>query len=341
MAIPEPKIPFIDNPSEYASPSLDRFIDDDRAWTLNTIDPNNMIVRLNDDQQAELKEIAKDLTDNPFPELMRNPDHINAPELSVAMKKITSLLDSPGFGVIDRLALDDMDLDTAKSIYWILGQMVSRPVAQKWDGTMLYDVLDIGKKGEAKGYGLRGSLTNAELFFHTDNGFNVNLPDAVSLLCVNQAKEGGVNRFASVYSLHNRLLERCPEHLKRLYQPVLFNRNMEHAEGEPTILRTSIFSWDGERLIARPNPFYVYQAYEMAGIEMETELTDAIDALREVAKDPDLWVEMRMERGQMQFLNNRQVLHYRSSYVDYDEPERQRHAIRMWYRKSGRQMYNG
>lgn len=206
---------------------------------------------------------------------------------------------------------------------------------------MLYDVIDIRKNSGKVDCGLRGSLTNDELLFHTDNGFNVTLPDAVSLLCINQAKEGGVSRFASVYSLHNRLLERCPKQLKRLYQPTLFNRNMEHAEDEPKLLRTSIFSWDGERLKARPNPFYVRQAYEMASIKVDNELTEAIEALLEVAKDADLWVEMQMERGQMQFLNNRQVLHYRSSYIDYDEPERQRHAVRMWCQNSGRQMYNG
>ncbi|MBT3767815.1 MAG: TauD/TfdA family dioxygenase [Rhodospirillaceae bacterium] len=344
MAIPEPKIPYIDQSDVYTHPPLDRMVRDGRAWTLDTVDPDHTIIHLNDDQQEELRALAKHLTDNPLPELKRNPDQISAPKMTLAMEQIRNLLASPGIGVIDRLPLDDLSLETARAMYWILGQMVSRPVAQKWNGTMLYDVLDVQKLNNDTGkvdYGLRGSLTNAELLFHTDNGFNVNLPDAVSLLCVNQAKEGGVSRFASIYSLHNRLLERYPEHLKRLYQPALFNRNMEHAEDEPKLLRTSIFSWDGERLTARPNPFYVRQAFEMGGIEMDSELTDAIEAMLEVAKDSDLWIEMRMERGQMQFLNNRQVLHYRSSYIDYDEPERRRHAIRMWYRNSGSPLYGG
>lgn len=344
MTLPEPKIPFVDQRVEYTHAPLDRIIDDERAWTLETVNPDDMIIRLDEVQKNELSKIIKDLADNPYPELMRAPDHVNAPNVTKAMHKIRTLLASSGFGVIDRLPLDDINDGTARSLYWILGQMVSRPVAQKWDGTMIYDVVDVRKDGYGKGkdnFGLRGSLTNAELLFHTDNGFNVTLPDAVSLLCINQAKEGGLNRFASVYTLHNRLLERCPEHLKRLYQPALFNRNREHAEGEPTILRAPIFSWDNERLTARPNPIYVRQAYEMAELELDSALSDALDALVEVAKDTDLWIEMRMERGQIQFINNRQILHYRSSYLDYEEPELQRRMIRLWYRETGRPMYNG
>ena len=344
MNLPEPKIPFLDHKAAYAHPPLDRIIDDERAWTLDTVNPGDMIIYLDEIQQKELGEIIKDLADNPYPELMRTPDHVIAPHVTKAMHKIRILLASSGFGVIDRLPMDDIDKDTARSLYWILGQMVSRPVAQKWDGTMIYDVLDVRKDGygRTKGsYTVRGSLTNAELLFHTDNGFNVTLPDAVSLLCLNQAKEGGLNRFASIYTLHNRMLERCPGHLKRLYQPALFNRHKEHVEGEPIILRAPIFSWDNERLTARPNPVYVRQAYEMAGLELDSALEDALDALVEVAKDADLWIEMRMERGQIQFINNRQILHYRSSYVDFDEPELQRHMIRLWYRDTGRPMYSG
>ena len=36
--------------------------------------------------------------------------------------------------------------DEATAIYWLLSSMVSRPVAQKLDGTMIYDVLDTGRR---------------------------------------------------------------------------------------------------------------------------------------------------------------------------------------------------
>lgn len=131
MTLPEPKIPFVDQQKEYQHPPLGGMIDDGRAWTLDTIDPDNTIIHLDDTQLAELKDIARDLIENPLPELMHRPDQINAPGMSAAMNEIRKLLAIPGIGVIDRLPLDDIDYDTAKKIYWILGQMVSLPVAQK------------------------------------------------------------------------------------------------------------------------------------------------------------------------------------------------------------------
>ncbi len=336
--IPEPQTQFVDLPEEYANPPLGAQIDDARAWTLDTLDPSECIVTLNDAQQAELLVVAQELTDNPLPDLMRSPDHIEMPGLGAAMKKIGRLLNGPGLGVIDRLPVDKIGPDMARTIYWIMGQLIGRPVAQRWDGSMAFDVANAGRK---PGAGTRDSMTNLELLFHTDNGFNITLPDTVSLLCINQAREGGVSRFASLYSLHNRFLERYPEHLKRLYRPVLFDRKGEHADGEPKVLRAPVFQWDGVRLTARPNAVYIRQGYELAEMEMDAALSDALDALVEVAADADLWVEMRMERGQLQYLNNRQVVHYRSAFVDYDEVDRKRRVVRVWYRQAGHPTYNG
>lgn len=336
--MPEPQTPFVDLPHEYANPPLAHLIEDGRAWTLATLDPSECIIALDDTARAEVLTAAREIADNPLPDLARTPDQFGTPNLRAAMKKIGQLLKGPGLGVIDRLPIDEIGDDIARTIYWVIGQMIGRPVAQRWDGTMVFDVADSGTK---PGAGTRDSATNLELLFHTDNGFNITLPDTVSLLCIHQARGGGVSRFASLYSLHNRFLERYREHLKRLYQPVLFDRKAEHAAGEPKVLRAPVFQWDGARLTARPNAVYIRQGYELAGIELDPGLSDALDALAEVASDPDLWVEMRMERGQLQYLNNRQLVHYRSAFTDFEEPDRKRRVVRIWYRDAGRPTYNG
>lgn len=345
MFMPDPKVPFLDQRHEYVHSALDRPITDKRAWTRNSLDPDATIVHLDDDQRAELMRLADQLTHDPAHDMMPFPAGIEAPLLQAAANEIRTYLQNPGFGTVDRLPMDEIGVDTGRMLYWILSNMVARPVAQKWDGAMAMDVIDQGKKGYGErsqdGYGLRGSQTSAELLFHTDNGFNALMPDAVSLLCINKAKEGGLSRFASVYSLHNLMLQRYPKHLKRLYRPVLFDRVLEHAEDEPMVLRAPVFQWNGESLKARTNAVYIRQGYDLGEVEMDAELIDALEALIEVTNDPDLSVEMLMERGQMQYLNNSVVLHYRSSYVDYDEPERKRHCVRMWFREEGEPTYNG
>jgi len=75
-----------------------------------------------------------------------------------------------GVAVLDRLPLSSMDHATTLAVFWCLGSLIGASVAQKWDGTMLYDVAD---HGLVFGYGLRGSYTNIELPFHTDNAFGI------------------------------------------------------------------------------------------------------------------------------------------------------------------------
>ncbi len=92
---------------------------------------------------------------------------------------------------------------------------------------MIYDVTDTGQQ---YGYGVRGSATNVELGFHTDNAFGMRVPDFVGLLCKYPAVSGGLSRFCSLYTVHERMETNHPEALQRLYQPMLFDRQAEHCQ---------------------------------------------------------------------------------------------------------------
>ena len=49
----------------------------------------------------------------------------------------------------------------------------------------------------------------------------------------------------------------------------------------------------------------------------------------------------KFERGQIQIVNNRRLGHRRTAFRDWDEPERRRHLVRIWLRKTGRPFYQG
>ena len=51
-----------------------------------------------------------------------------------------------GFAAIDRLPIDEFKIDPIVEVYWTLGYLMGPNVAQKWDGTMIYDVADTGKQ---------------------------------------------------------------------------------------------------------------------------------------------------------------------------------------------------
>ena len=261
------------------------------------------------------------------------------PVLRTLMSDVKQRLDSgAGVAVLDRLPLDELHRDSAIAVFWCLGQLLARNVAQKWDGTMLYDVADTGAPF---GYGVRGSYTSVELVFHTDNAFARVLPDYVGLFCRNPARQGGVSRFCSLYAVHERLRAASPAALERLYQPMLFDRQKEHRDGAPPVCLAPFFSWRGDRLFARANSSLVRKGYAVAGTPMDSELSDALDAIDEVCGAGDLWYEAPLERGQVQYLNNHEVGHYRSAFVDYDEPVRKRHLYRLWHRETGGSSYDG
>ena len=234
--------------------------------------------------------------------------------------------------------MENYPIDNLLEIYWVLGQCIGRPVAQKWNGQMIYDVADTGAD---YAYGTRGSYTSVELNFHTDNAFARMVPDYVGLFCRHPAKSGGISRFCSLYSVHQRMLEQYPQALERLYQPVLFDRQKEHRDGAQPVCLAPYFSWRNNRLFARANASLIRKGYAVAGESIDATLVAALDAIDEVCAAEDLWYEAPLQRGQVQYLNNHEVGHYRSAFEDFDEPERKRHLYRLWHRAAGSTNYDG
>ncbi len=329
----------IDLGHEESASMLDEQIEDARAWVAAELDSAECVVMLDDAARDELLRMGQQMHDVPLPVLLRGPEQFEMTALRDFVVRARGLLDGhPGIAVIDRLPLDSMRQQDAVAIFWVLGKLMGRPVAQKWDGTMLYDVTD---KGQSYSYGVRGSYTNVELLFHTDNAFAIAPPEYVALLCIQPALEGGISRFCSIHAVHNRMLAAHPRELERLYQCVLWDRQAEHVAGAPKVTKAPVFRYHDGQLSARFNVSLIRKGYDVAGMKIDGETRDALDALEAVADHPDLWYELPVERGQLQFLNNRDVAHYRSRFTDHEDPARKRHLVRTWHRESGLPTYDG
>jgi len=57
---------------------------------------------------------------------------------------------------------------------------------------------------------------------------------------------------------------------------------------------------------------------------------EALDYFDSLANDPGLRLDMEFRPGDIQLLHNHTILHDRTAYVDWDEPERKRHLLRLW-----------
>ena len=309
------------------------------GWLASELKREDWTVNLNSSAIDEITAMADQIRRHPLPTLLLKPEQFKIPELKIAYKRAKAICDQgAGFAVIDKMPIDDFEIEDMVNIYWTLGYLMGPNVAQKWNGTMIYDVTDTGKK---YGYGVRGSATNVELVFHTDNAFGISVPDYVGLMCRYPAKKGGLSRFCSLYTVHSRMEEKYPDELRRLYQPVYFDRQAEHAIDEAKTSYAPMFSWKNGKLRCRANSSLVRKGYQVNDIPIDTLLKNSLDAIDEITLSADLWIEAPLSRGEIQYLNNHELGHYRSNFVDHNDETKKRHLYRLWHRTDGSQSYDG
>jgi len=308
-------------------------------WLADDIERADWVVEMTPAALTEIDRLAEFLRQNPLPILHRKLHEFELPGCRQMMAQMKNILDNGvGFAVLERLPMDAFPLEVLLEVYWLLGQCIGRPVAQKWNGQMIYEVADTGAD---YAYGTRGSYTSVELNFHTDNAFARMPPDYVGLFCRHPAKTGGISRFCSLYSVHQRMLEQYPDELARLYQPVFFDRQKEHREDAEKVCFAPYFNWRDGRMYARANASLIRKGYDVAEEKMDALLNAALDAIDEVCSAEDLWFEATLQRGQIQYLNNHEIGHYRSAFEDHDDPERKRLLFRLWHREDGDSSYDG
>lgn len=312
-----------------------------QVWTRDKIGPADWHVPFDEEVRRELSQVIEELRRNPIQTLLLTGHSFAMPASRALMARAKKKLDDDVmFVVLDRLPLDEISADEARQLYWLLCSLMSNPVAQRFDGSMTFDVLD-RKVAVVPGSGVRPTVTNADLTFHNDNSYNSPQPDYISLLCLGTPVSGGISKLASVYAVHNALMERNPEVLPRLYRTFHYDRYREHAVGESGIAELPVFSFDGERLVSRIAIPEIVAGYKLAGEEMDDETKGAIDALRAVFADPGMSAELQLERGQIMIANNRSALHSRGEFVDSEDDSNRRHLVRLWLRNEGSRSYTG
>lgn len=140
-----------------------------------------------------------------------------------------------------------------------------------------------------------------------------------------------MSRIVSSVSVYNKMVQRRPDLVPLLYEPFYWDRNEEQPEGElPYFTLPICFSHDG-RLRTFYIGWYIRNAQRHAAVPRLTpEQTARLDTIDAIAADPDFHLDMDFQPGDIQWLTNAVILHARTEYVDFDEPERKRHLLRLW-----------
>lgn len=227
------------------------------------------------------------------------------------------------FLLVRGFPVDRQDETTCAEVYWGLGLHMGRAISQNTDGDLLGHVRDTGEDPNA--YGVRLYRTRAEQDFHTDAA------DVIGLFCLKAAKRGGVSRIASSVAIFNRMLRERPDLAPVLFQPFPFDSQGQHRPGQNPWWELPLCRVTEGRVRTFFVPWYIRESQQHPGAPRLSEAQQAAVAFIETAaNDPDAYLDMDFQPGDMQFLKNASILHKRTAYEDWPEPERRRHLLRLW-----------
>lgn len=251
------------------------------------------------------------------------------PLLGAAIRNWTRELDDGrGFILVRGFPSADYSDDEAAFAYWLIGLHMGRPVPQNRKGEILGHVRDDG--ADANKFGIRLYRTRVKLDFHTDGA------DIIGLMCLRKAKSGGVSRIASSVSVFNEFMTRRPDLVPVLFEDFYWDREADALEGEPLFFKFPICRYDQGRLGILYIGWYIRNAQRFLEVpRLTTSQREALDLLDSIANESGFHLDMDFEPGDMQFLKNAVILHARTEYEDWEEPERKRHLLRLWLANAG------
>ena len=317
---------------------FDGFIEAPRAWTSCEVTEERWRLPIPAPALDEIDAVIESLRANPLDTRLLSPDDYPLHVCRALMRRVEALLAGDlGVVVLDRLPVERYGKAALTAVYWLLSSMIARPVAQSFDGRVLYDVFDSGKQTDTR---VRGDITAGELIWHSDYGFNFP-PPYIGLLVLRTARAGGASSAASMLTAHNVLQRRAPHLLRRLYQPFYWNRQGEHGEGEPVTHFYPVFAHDGTALRARFNRRLIHKGYELAGAPFDALGQAAVETMFDVMSEPAHHFTFELAPGQIQYMNNFGIAHRRTQYFDHDEQDAKRHLVRIFLRNEGRRSYMG
>lgn len=222
-----------------------------------------------------------------------------------------------GFVLIRGVPVAEWTERQAETFFWCLGHHFGMPGAQNPEGDLLGHVRDQRTSADVRYY-----RTNKELAVHTDTA------DFVGLLCLRKAKAGGLSRIASSVAVFNELLRTKPHLVPRLFEPLWFDTKGEggvrafplppcrYSRGELRTFWQSDYYRTVNRFDHVPKP-----------TALEQELLDSYDGIANSAR---FHLDMDLEPGDVQLISNHTILHARTGFEDWPEPERRRHLLRLW-----------
>ena len=301
-------------------------VDEPAAWYGEDMarDPDRWLNCLSNADIAELEAAAKAFTE-------RNGDlgtisklQFPLPTLAPRLEALREgLMHGIGFELIRGLPVSRYSQEFAATIFCGIGAHLGNARSQNAAGHMLGHVRDTG--ADAREPGTRIYQTAERQSFHTDSA------DVVGLLCLRDAKEGGESLLVSTVTIYNEMLDRRPDLVRLLFEPIATDRCGEVPEGEKPYFEIPVLNWCDGFLTGIYQRQYIDSAQRFPDAMRLTDAhVEALNVFDALANDPRLNFSMRLEPGDMQFVYNHALMHDRTGFTDWPDPAQRRHLLRLW-----------
>ena len=240
-----------------------------------------------------------------------------AAKLQSAAREVSS---GRGFVVMGGFPVERWGEELTSFIYWGLAHHLGIPGVQNPQGEKLGHVKDYGETPGMQ----RLYRTTSDIGFHCDGA------QAVGLLCLKTALKGGQSRIASSVTVFNELLQSDPLLAQRLFEPVYMDRRDEQPPGQPPCTPIQPSCYEAPMLRTFYHSEYFRSADRHPGYELDSLTRTLLDRYDEIANREDVYLDMWLAPGDFQLISNYTVIHARTAYTDFDNPERKRHLLRLW-----------
>lgn len=246
------------------------------------------------------------------------------PTLTLRLQRLLDeVLNGRGFVLIKGLPVESWTKRRAAEAFLKIGTVLGNLRMQNADGHLLGHVRDLGRSSDDPN--TRIYQTRERQTHHTDSC------DVVGLMCLRTAKRGGLSNLVSSTTIFNEMRRRRPDLLRVLLQPIETDRRGEVPAGEDPYFKIPVFNYHDGLVSAIYQRQYIESARRFPGVPPLTPLqVEALDLLDALANDSQLNLMMELEPGDIQLVHNHTILHDRTAFEDYAEPDRKRHLLRLW-----------
>jgi hypothetical protein len=252
------------------------------------------------------------------------------PRLAARLKSRVEaeVLNGRGFLLLRGLPVERWTMREAATAFYGLGVHLGSPRSQNAKGHVLGHVRDLGL--DVKDPNVRIYQTHERQTYHTDSC------DIVGLLCLRTARSGGLSALVSSTTIFNEMRRRRPDLLRLLFEPIATDRRGEVPSGRKPYFEIPVFNWHRGFLSAIYQRQYIDSAQRFPDApRLGPRQIEALDLFDALANDPSLHLFMEFKPGDVQLVHNHTLLHDRTAFVDWPEPERRRHLLRLWLAASG------